>query len=330
MRALLSAIGIFLFSILQLQGQPPSDARIQLDEYVGKWKDVAVRQMHQHGIPASITLAQGILESGFGNSPLARYGNNHFGIKCHGWDGQKFFKDDDREDECFRKYHDASRSYADHADFLTSRDRYAFLFDLRVTDYEGWAKGLKKAGYATNPKYPERLIELIESHDLDRFDTITPMKQRSPQVAEDGNEEMENARMKKGRKVFEHPNGIDLIRVQEGDSYERVAELYDIRKERLLEYNDMNPTDRLSPGDTLYLQPKRNWSRKEKKHVAQEGETMWEIAHRYGLKLEKLYERNRMIPGTNPEKGQVIYLRGKRSKDGGKEGFFARLFGSGD
>ena len=137
------------------------------DDYINQWKDVAVEQMHEYGIPASITMAQGILESSYGNSMLATKANNHFGIKCHDWDGASVFKDDDKKNECFRKYNNARESFKDHSIFLSSRSRYSFLFELSTTDYKGWAKGLKKAGYATNPKYPKLLIELLERFEFD-------------------------------------------------------------------------------------------------------------------------------------------------------------------
>ena len=149
-------------------------------EYIEKWQEVAIEKMKVHKIPASITLAQGILESGSGNSSLARLANNHFGIKCHSsWKGETYYQDDDAKDECFRKYRKVIESYKDHADFLTGRNRYAFLFDLKTTDYKGWAKGLKKAGYATNPKYPELLIGIIERSELHQFDDPKAQKKSS-------------------------------------------------------------------------------------------------------------------------------------------------------
>lgn len=326
MRVALLLIGFFLFTVTGLSGQP-AEERIPLEDYVNKWKDVAVRHMHQHKIPASITLAQGILESGYGNSPLARYANNHFGIKCHGWGGRKFYKNDDHVDDCFRKYFKAERSYADHADFLTSRDRYSFLFDLRTTDYKAWAKGLKKAGYATDPQYPERLIELIQDHELHRFDKVPSMKKKTPKVVEKERRDLDYARKRGGRKVYRHSNSVDMVRVQEGDSFEDLSKDLGISRSRLLDYNDMNPSDRISSGDTLYITPKRNWSRVRKNYLAKEGESMWEIAHRFGLKLEELYERNNMIPGTSPEARQKIILRGSKDSNEGKAGFFQRLFG---
>jgi flagellum-specific peptidoglycan hydrolase FlgJ len=140
------------------------------EEYIKLYKKTAVRQMHKYGIPASIILAQGILESSNGNSDLARYANNHFGIKCtNDWNGKTYYIDDDKPDECFRKYRDADESYRDHSEFLM-RPRYAKLFDLKTSNYKGWAKGLKKCGYATNPKYPDLLVNLIERYNLDQYD----------------------------------------------------------------------------------------------------------------------------------------------------------------
>ncbi|MFB6257545.1 MAG: glucosaminidase domain-containing protein [Flavobacteriales bacterium] len=327
MRRFILLAVLLIFFLPLLKGQP-SGRRVPMEKYVDRWKDVAIRHMHQYGIPASITLAQGILESGYGNSPLARYANNHFGIKCNGWEGRKFYKDDDHEDDCFRKYYNAERSYEDHAEFLTSRGRYSFLFELRPNNYRAWARGLKQAGYATDPSYPDRLITLIERRDLHRFDTLSTMEKRTPKAQEKERRKLENVETRGGRRVYRHPNSIDLVKVRPGDSFDSLAADLDISKERLLRYNDMNPTDRLSPGDTVYIQPKRNWSRDRKIYRAEKGETMWKIAHRFGLKLEKLYERNNMIPGTQPEPGQRIFLRGQReAPEEESTGFWERLFG---
>ena len=149
------------------------------DLYIERYADLAVSEMNEFGVPASITLAQGILESGNGESYLATQGKNHFGIKCHDWEGMKIYADDDAENECFRKYKKVKQSYRDHSLFLSKRGRYSSLFDLELTDYKGWAKGLKKAGYATSPTYAEKLISLIERYDLDQFDKgISKQKQQ--------------------------------------------------------------------------------------------------------------------------------------------------------
>jgi hypothetical protein len=158
-------ISLFLFSNFFLFPQNKAEV------YISSYKDIAVAEMNQFGIPASITLAQGILESGNGESRLATEGKNHFGIKCHdNWNGETIIEDDDEKGECFRKYSKVADSYRDHSLFLTERERYSSLFDLSPTNYKAWAKGLKKAGYATNPKYPSLLIDLIKKYDLNRFD----------------------------------------------------------------------------------------------------------------------------------------------------------------
>lgn len=158
---------LFLFSLL-LGFSVFSQSKTDL--YIEKYAELAVSEMQEFGIPASITLSQGILESGNGESYLATQGKNHFGIKCHGWKGEEIFADDDAENECFRKYKRVKQSYRDHSEFLTTNSRYSSLFDLKITDYKGWAKGLKKAGYATSPTYADKLISLIERYDLQRFD----------------------------------------------------------------------------------------------------------------------------------------------------------------
>lgn len=153
-----------------IAAQKPTGSKFTAEDYIRMYEKLAIRQMKKHGIPASITLAQGILESANGNSDLARNANNHFGIKCTtDWGGKSYYKDDDEPNSCFRKYPNVESSYEDHSDFL-KRKRYAALFSLKRTDYKGWAHGLKKAGYATNPKYPELLINLIERYSLYKYD----------------------------------------------------------------------------------------------------------------------------------------------------------------
>ena len=162
-------ITLFIGLIPEVQAQ-----KMTTEAYIQKYKYIAIKEMFDYKIPASITLAQGILESGSGNSRLAREANNHFGIKCHNdWMGAKIYKDDDKKNECFRVYTSAEQSFRDHSLFLTTKNRYAFLFDYKTTNYKSWAKGLKKAGYATNPKYPKLLIGIIEDHNLNQYDHIS-------------------------------------------------------------------------------------------------------------------------------------------------------------
>ena len=188
--ALVLFFNVFLFT-LQAQSQP-AEPRMSRSEYIDTYRDQAIREMHATGIPASITLAQGMLESDYGNSPLAKYARNHFGIKCHkGWEGPSFIQDDDEANECFRKYYSAFESYRDHSEFLMTRERYAFLFDYKSTDYKSWARGLKKAGYATNPVYADMLIRIIEENDLHQYDHVKKLPDADP-VAEvrSGREDM--------------------------------------------------------------------------------------------------------------------------------------------
>jgi hypothetical protein len=247
-------------------------------EYVDMWSAVAVAQMQAYKIPASITLAQGILESGNGNSALAREANNHFGIKCHEWKGETFHMDDDKADECFRKYTTADESYKDHSLFLTGRTRYAKLFELEMTDYKGWAKGLKDAGYATNPKYPEQLIELIERLKLDRYDGLSDpgdkpgseMLAAQLEAEKAEKEQIESAKANakgaqswasayQAHSVKTHKNKVNYIVARKGDTYYKIAQEFELGMWQLYRYNDFGPKkDLLEEGDIVYIQPKRH------------------------------------------------------------------------
>ena len=201
-------------------------------EYISYFKSVAINEMHLYGIPASITLAQGILESGSGKGRLARQANNHFGIKCHNWAGDKIYHDDDEAQECFRKYNDPNMSYRDHSEFLANRKRYAGLFKLKMNDYKGWAKGLRKAGYATDPKYPKKLISLIERYELYKFDEKTKRK---------------HSKMKSSSKTITQ-NHV----VQQGDTLYSISKLYNITVDQITKQNKLNSTE-LSIGQQLRI-----------------------------------------------------------------------------
>ena len=288
----------------------PSDYRLTRKEYIETYKEEAIREMLRAGIPASITLAQGILESGDGNSPLARYANNHFGIKCHrGWTGERFIMDDDEKNECFRKYYSVYDSYRDHSEFLTGRSRYADLFKLKVTDYKGWAKGLKKAGYATNPKYANILIKIIEDNELYRYDKVKKLPKREPEQSP----KPVAQKLEEYDRAVRLQNRIKYTVVKEGDSFFKIADEMDMGLWQLYKYNDMKKGQKLEPGQILYLQPKRSKGTEEF-HVAKAGDSMWMISQMYGIKLKKLYKRNRMNPGSQPTPGQKLYLR-KNKKD---------------
>ncbi len=289
---LLTSTGIFAGTV---------GAQMTKGEYIETYKYIAIKEMKRTGVPASITLAQGILESGFGNSKLAHIAKNHFGIKCHtDWKGRTFYMDDDTKHECFRKYRSAEESFIDHSDFLKNRSRYRFLFDLKITDYKGWAHGLKKAGYATNPKYPQLLIGLIETHELYQYDKPGKIKKEDDDVIAS----LHN-------KVFEF-NGIRAILTKKGDTPLKIAKKHGIGYKKILKWNDLSRRSKIKPGSTIYLQPKRNKGPK-KFHTVAGGESMWDIAQQNGIKLKKLYKRNLMMEGTQVKAGQIIYLRGKRS-----------------
>jgi flagellum-specific peptidoglycan hydrolase FlgJ len=194
----------------------------KIDNYIEKFGPIARDEMKVFGVPASITLAQGILESGMGYGRLALQGNNHFGIKCHSdWKGKRIYHDDDLKGECFRVYNDPATSYRDHSLFLTGRTRYSFLFDIKTSNYEAWAKGLKKAGYATDPKYPDKLISLIERFDLTRYD----IKKSKKSVA------------KKSKSTIKQKQ---IHTVQKGDTLYSVSRKYDIPIDKLVEINQIN------------------------------------------------------------------------------------------
>lgn len=309
LKTVIISVSVLLFSPM-LTAQP-AEKNLTRTQYIEQWKDEAVKQMHLYGIPASITLAQGILESADGNSALAKYANNHFGIKCHEWDGASFIQDDDESDECFRKYESTEESYSDHSEFLTGRSRYSDLFELQLTDYEGWAKGLKAAGYATNPKYADMLITLIEDNDLYEYDQLEEVASKN--IPDDDDIEFPNELASVVRDIFVHPNDIDYIIVKQGDTPYSLARELDMWVSQLYKYNELTEDDILSPGDVIYLQPKRSKAQ-EDYHTVLEGETMYSISQKYGIKLDKLYEKNLMEPGTQPAVGQLLYLRNKKKE----------------
>ncbi len=297
------------FSVLGTYAQP-SEPFISRKDYIEMWKDEAVSQMVKYGVPASITLAQGMLESGNGNSALAKYANNHFGIKCHGWDGPGVYKDDDKKDECFRKYTDAFQSFEDHSKFLAHRGRYSSLFTLEITDYEGWAKGLRKAGYATNPKYAHMLIDLIESNGLYQYDRMEVVS-----VANEPIKEIEYADKKlmlpkveaTKHTVLSHYK-TDYILAVKGDTYYKISKEFEMALWQLYSYNDCDDNTKILAGERIYLQPKRN-KVASKTHLVKEGETLRSIAQLEGVKLKKLLKKNGITLATVLKEGQRIKLK---------------------
>lgn len=275
------------------------------ESYINEWYKVAIAEMEQYGIPASITLAQGILESGSGQSFLATEANNHFGIKCHlDWDGRRVYYDDDEDQECFRKYRDAEDSYRDHSLFLKNRSRYAALFEESPADYKAWAKGLKDAGYATDRKYAKRLIKLIERYDLHKYDTEDfEGEQEEPAKAEE-------LPPKEVTYILSSDNMVDYVIAKEGDTFESIAEKTGNWPSELLEYNELRYDVELQPGEVVYLQPKRKKADYDyKTHVVQEGESMYSISQKYAVRLEELYGHNKMKVGEKAIVGQTLKLR---------------------
>ncbi len=299
-------IVLLIFFSLAVNGQRPAQ-QSRLD-YIETYKDLAIKEMLRSGVPASITLAQGILESDNGNSSLAKKANNHFGIKCHSnWNGPKVYHDDDKKGECFRKYKTVYESYQDHSDFLMSGSRYSSLFQLKMTDYKGWARGLKKAGYATSPTYAEMLIKLIEEHNLHQYDLAGASqagRQRQKKIDEDKLEGTSAA-----RKILEK-NRIKYIIVEQDDNFRTLQEEFHLLPFEIYKYNDLDRDQELKPGQIIYLQPKRNKAEAGNSwHTVKEGETMMQISQIYGVKLEKLYSKNLLTPGFEPKAGDKISLR---------------------
>ncbi len=282
------------------------DKKITAEEYIATYKDLAISEMKRTGIPASITLAQGLLESGIGNSALAKQSNNHFGIKCKkDWTGRTVNYDDDAPQECFRAYDKPEDSYIDHSDFLVNGKRYASLFELEPTDYKGWAYGLKQAGYATNPKYPELLISSIEKHLLYQYDVgnkrVVPQNDDVPVFAE-------NTKTESSIKEY---NGIPAYVVKPGDTYQSIANDRKMMRWEISKYNDLDSKDKLEPGTIIYLKPKRRKGKQEF-HIVQEGESMYYISQLHGIKLKHLYKKNRMESEQQALAGEKLYLRKKR------------------
>ena len=293
--------------------------------YVDIYHPIAVREMHQYGIPASITLAQGILESGRGKSALAAEGNNHFGIKCHkGWEGPSMLLDDDAPDECFRVYEDAESSYKDHSIFLTTRSRYDTLFTFDIKDYASWAHGLSACGYATNPKYPELLISIIESANLQRFDDFAEGQYEvegpySSLVSEIGNGTSSDPTNDSPPEAstsypdLRENDGVFLLnRIQavgyRGEALDSLAVLLDLSILQLSKYNDLLAGESIPLGSPIYRQPKKKKGL-EKTVTVQPGDNMWLISQWQGIRLTRLYILNNMIPGEEPAVGEVLHLR---------------------
>lgn len=297
-------------------------------DYIDKYKNVAMEEMVKYKIPASITLAQGILESGNGQSKLAKKGNNHFGIKCHSnWRGKTMRLDDDAPKECFRVYKTPEESYRDHSKFLKNGQRYAFLFDLKITDYKAWAKGLKKAGYATLPTYATVLINLIETYNLQQYDEMVvkgkykknkkDKKAVAPVVADVKQPaevpvlaDCKVVGMTEDHHFIRENFGVKFTFTKKGDNLDNLSKELKISKRQLIKYNNLGSKTTFAEGEVLYIGPKRRKAAGGYKvHVIKKGETLSQVSRLYAVKLERIFKMNELDENSVIQIGQVIKLR---------------------
>ena len=282
-------IGISLLFCATSQAQMKWNQTYQT--YINQYKDLAIEQMLRYHMPASITLAQGLFESSAGRSVLATQGNNHFGIKCHNWTGPTQYHDDDARGECFRVYKDARDSYEDHSKFLARQPRYARLFELGQRNYKGWAQGLKQCGYATNPQYANKLIQIIELYKLFDYDKA---KRFDRFMAEhSGSEQAVNAQGLL-HPIYKFNDNYYLI-TREGDTFKALGKEVEINWRKLAKYNERDKNDVMHKGEIVYLKKKRKKAPKQYKnrpHIVKKGESMYIISQKYGIRLNNLYKMN--------------------------------------
>ena len=299
--ALLTLVALIL-SVIHVSAQIKWNSAYQA--YIDQYKDLAIEQMLKYNIPASITLSQGLLESGAGRSWLTKSSNNHFGIKCHGWTGRRVFHDDDERGECFRAYDNPRQSFEDHSRFLATQSRYARLFHYARTDYKSWARGLKQCGYATNPQYASKLIQIIELYNLNQYDKAKKFDQfmvkhsTEDGVAPDGNFH-----------VIKAYNKNYYVIARKGDSFQSLSKELCIGKRKLAKYNERSYKEELAAGDVIYLKKKRKKATKEYKnrpHIVQNGESMYLISQKYGIRLSSLYKKNHLSPDYQIKVGDKL------------------------
>lgn len=283
------------------------------DKYVQTYAPLAVEQMKLHGIPASITLAQGLLESAAGKSALVVNGNNHFGIKCHDWTGRKQYADDDEKDDCFRVYSNARQSFEDHSLFLKKK-RYERLFTYKPTDYKSWAYGLKECGYATSPTYAQNLIRIIETYELYRYDNakIVVRSTSNGSYSGSGTSFGSDAGIIDEHDIVRYVNGKPYILARKGDTFESISSRVDISVSRLAKYNERERTARLSENDIIFLKKKATKGEKMYQgmyYVVKSGESMYSISQKFGIRLKNLYKMNGLSPDASIKAGQKIVVR---------------------
>lgn len=321
MRKRKSYFRVILFALLMASFVPAVRGQVgkmTTREYINKYKDIAIKDMRTYKIPASITLAQGILESGSGNSRLARKANNHFGIKCHNdWHGKKIYVADDTRHDCFRKYKKPEDSYRDHSRFLSKRGRYSFLFKYPITDYKDWAYGLKRAGYATNPRYPQLLIHYIEEYHLykyDRYGLKHSRRNRKKKKSTVYSEPEISTFVKVSTSMYGRPvlknNKRRLFIVKAGDTFNKLANEFEISRHKLLKNNDLKKSHILKPGEILYLERKASKAeRGYKYHIVKQGESLWEISQLYGIRLSSLLNKNNLPKRYQATTGTKLRVR---------------------
>lgn len=296
---------IFLFSISSMVSWAQMRWNQTYQLYINQYKDLAIREMLQYRIPASITLAQAVFESGAGRSRLAMLGNNHFGIKCHDWTGRTIAEDDDALGECFRAYDHPLQSFEDHSKFLVNSSRYRRLFSLSMEDYRGWAHGLKACGYATNPRYANKLIELIELYKLYVYDGATSYDHAMVEYS--GNQTVVNqAKPLHPIAIF---NKNYYIRARRGDTFKLIGEEIGVSYRKIAKYNERDKDDTLTEGEIIFLKKKRKKAPKAFKnrpHVVKDGESLYIIAQIYGMRLSSLYKLNDFTPDHTIHVGDVV------------------------
>lgn len=288
-------------------GQERMNASYQA--YIRTYANESIRQMHRHQIPASITMAQGLIETGAGTSRLAREGRNHFGIKCHrAWQGQTIYEDDDHNGECFRKYDTAEDSFEDHSNFL-KQPRYQVLYTYSLTDYQAWARGLQQCGYATNKGYANMLIKIIEQYELYELDRGVYPRWMSGRPAPSYTPSVHDPEIKPTHEGY-FSYGLLYILANKGDTLESIAREMGISLRSLADYNDMPVDFPIRAGDIIYLERKNKRATPNyPDHVVRVGESMHDISQQYGIRLSRLYRMNHLDYDYVPEEGDVLRLR---------------------
>lgn len=312
---------IFLFAMTSVIAQHPT----HVIKYMKRYQQIAKDEMNRAGIPASIKMAQGMLESNYGRSTLATKASNHFGMKCgNSWrDGTFYIEDDDYNDagklikSCFRKYKNPEASYYAHSEFLKS-PRYSYMFNyVDITDYKGWAKGLKRAGYATSPTYAEKLISIIEKYELYKLDSEIVLP---PDIVADNSNNVPSttASRKRNHKIFQRNNDVRMIFAFADETPADIAVAQRVSLKKIMKYNEKlnDPSKKLEKNEKVYIQKKkRSYRGRSQYHFVKAGETMYDISQEYGIRLDKLYSRNQMVENTEPLPGEKIKLRGWKVKD---------------